>query len=306
MRRIPIVLCLLVLGATPVGNAAAQSASCAEMSAELASLGAPRRDDAIIERQRAEVARLRAYHREIGCEGGGFGFFGRPAECNAINHRLHTMSNLSAQLDSRSAGELADNDRRRRELRAAIARHCTSRPPERTVSSQRTKGGSRLVCVRICDGFFFPLPAPPKDGSTPAELCRASCPNAETALFHAPADGDIEQAVSERGKPYMQLANASRYKKVYDPACSCKAKGETWAQVLRGAEALVSRHKEDVIVTAAKAEEMARPKHLEASTSGKDRAAKRGQRRGVGRDAAPSDQAIDTTTTGSIKRRKRR
>ena len=137
------------------------------------------------------------------------------------------------------------------------------------MTSQRAKRGSRPVCVRTCDGFFFPVPATPRGGKTPADLCQATCPNAETVLFRAPADGDIEQAVSERGKPYTQLANASRYKKVHDPACSCKAKGETWAQVLRGAEAMLSRHKEDVVVTAAKAEEMARPKRVEASASGK-------------------------------------
>jgi hypothetical protein len=300
MRPAAAILAALVLIAAS-GTAHAQGSACQRMRGELASLdGGGRGAGGVAERQRAEVARLEAYYRDIGCEGGGLGFFGRRPECSAIGSRLRELRNLRTQLDDQSRAS-SDTEQRRADLRAAIARDCAGVPDERPQEAWRGRGswrhvgrGGELVCVRTCDGFFFPLSTQPAGGNTPAELCQASCPNAETAVYRMRVGGDIEDAVSERGKPYTQLANASRYKKELVSSCGCKGTGQTWAQALRGAETMLAHRAGDVLVTAAKAAELSRPKVTAKGAKGKNEA---------GAAVIGDGQPVDIGTTGSVKRR---
>ena len=78
--------------------------------------------------------------------------------------------------------------------------------------------GGLAVCVRLCDGFFFPS-ATSAGGD---EACAAQCPDALTARYTEPAGSDrIEDAVSMRGTLYAALPAANRYQTVLDHACSC-------------------------------------------------------------------------------------
>jgi hypothetical protein len=120
-------------------------------------------------------------------------------------------------------------------------------------------------------------------------LCKALCPNAEVAVYHAPRDGNIEDAVSENGKPYMQLANALRYQRSYDPACSCKKPEETWAQTLHKAERMIASRKDDVVVTERVADRI-------FSTAIRAKVTRKSQ--GAGR--APATTSSDIDTTGSL------
>jgi hypothetical protein len=63
------------------------------------------------------------------------------------------------------------------------------------------KGGSKMVCVRTCDGGFFPLATSSRRGGAEgmADMCRALCPNVETRVFTYYASGDIDQAVGLDG-----------------------------------------------------------------------------------------------------------
>ena len=63
--------------------------------------------------------------------------------------------------------------------------------------------------------------------------------------------------MSESGEPYLKLPNALRYRKAYDPSCSCKKPDESWAHALRKAESLIKRRKGDVLVTEAISQQMA-------------------------------------------------
>jgi hypothetical protein len=124
--------------------------------------------------------------------------------------------------------------------------------------NQSRLGGSRVVCVRTCDGFFFPLPADGREGAQ--EMCQALCPEAETQVFYMSPEGDIERGVSASGQPYTSLANASRYRKAVVPNCGCRKEGERWINALQRAEDLLDRRKTDIVVTTQKAEELSRPK----------------------------------------------
>jgi len=74
-----------------------------------------------------------------------------------------------------------------------------------------------------------------------------------------PREGGIEEAVAQTGEPYMKLPNALRYRKAYDPSCSCKGPDERWQYALRKAEGMIEGKKSDVLVTEAVSQQMANP-----------------------------------------------
>jgi hypothetical protein len=119
-------------------------------------------------------------------------------------------------------------------------------------------GAGRPVCVRTCDGFFFPLANSPGGRDNQQEMCQALCPAAETEVFYMAGDGDIQNASRRGGGSYAGLANAGKYTRQFDASCSCKKRGQSWAQALTEAEDMLDRRRGDVIVTEARAAEMSR------------------------------------------------
>src|SRR5277367_5055980 len=96
------------------------------------------------------------------------------------------------------------------------------RPVERPAHPRRryaTNRGSRAaVCVRLCDGFYFPS----VNTSGGDEGCASQCPDAPTAFYSEPPGSDrIEDAVSLRGAPYSALSVANRYQTSFDGTCTC-------------------------------------------------------------------------------------
>ncbi len=121
-------------------------------------------------------------------------------------------------------------------------------------------GGSQPVCVRTCDGFFFPVNYEGARGADRyQEACQASCPSAETEVFFMPPGADLTRASNAKGKNYTQLANAFRYRKERDATCSCKDANQSWAEALAGAEGHIRQNKKDVIVTEQASEDSIRP-----------------------------------------------
>jgi Protein of unknown function (DUF2865) len=121
--------------------------------------------------------------------------------------------------------------------------------------------GSYAVCVRTCDGSFFPVSYSGAGSRADSleEVCRALCPNADVALYSYPFGGTIDEAASASGQPYADLPNAGKFQTTNDPSCSCRRKGQSWADALGDAEARYGHEKHDIIVTPEKSAEMARP-----------------------------------------------
>ncbi len=121
----------------------------------------------------------------------------------------------------------------------------------------------RTVCVRTCDGFYFPISyatIPAKFASDDA-LCRRLCPAAEAQLYTYRNPGeDIQQATSVTGKPYMSLPSALLYRKQLVSSCSCRAPGQSWAQALAGLDDQSTLEKGDILVTEEQAKAMSQPR----------------------------------------------
>ena len=73
----------------------------------------------------------------------------------------------------------------------------------------------RTVCVRMCDGFYWPVSfsAPRSRLYRDASVCSSSC-GSEAKLFHFPSNGgQIDDAVDLTGRVYSRLPNAFKYRK---------------------------------------------------------------------------------------------
>lgn len=90
-------------------------------------------------------------------------------------------------------------------------------------------GGYRTLCVRLCDGFYFPISGATTGSglSRDADACNASC-GTEARLFYYPnAGGGIDSMVDLTGLAYSGLPNAFRYRKTLVPECRCRP--QPWA-----------------------------------------------------------------------------
>src|SRR6185312_1119193 len=90
--------------------------------------------------------------------------------------------------------------------------------------------------------------------------CKRLCPAAEVQLYtHRNPGEEVDQAISTSGVPYSQLPAAFKYRTEYNPSCSCRAPGQSWAQALGvGQDQTVQQG--DIIVTEERAKQLAQPK----------------------------------------------
>lgn len=108
-----------------------------------------------------------------------------------------------------------------RRSRRASARPATARYAAHGVDAW---SGQRTVCVRMCDGYLFPVGNLKGRADLPihAAACAAACPGATTSLYTLPKGAaELDEAVSPQGLPYKAsaLANIYRQRRVADCAC---------------------------------------------------------------------------------------
>src|SRR5260221_4306527 len=101
-----------------------------------------------------------------------------------------------------------------------------SAPRANRRTAGRTVYGNRSICVRLCDGYFFPLGSVTESGSVAeqATQCSSLCPAAPSRLFLVPSGADtIESAASPSdGHLYSELPVAFRYTREFDRTCTCQ------------------------------------------------------------------------------------
>jgi Protein of unknown function (DUF2865) len=81
--------------------------------------------------------------------------------------------------------------------------------------------GGQAYCVRTCDGRYFPITA--SDNQSKAASCNSFCPASETKIVYG---GNIDNSVTEGGKPYSELPNAFRYRNEIVEGCTCNGKDQ--------------------------------------------------------------------------------
>ncbi|MGH6858352.1 MAG: DUF2865 domain-containing protein [Methylocella sp.] len=260
----------------------------------------PNHSGGAAQKQRAELDRAIRYARALGCDRSQFFLFDTaPPQCPGLNAQIQQMQANLAQY--RGGADPAGNAAARQQLTARYNVYCRGQVQVASQPRQRgffetlfgifspnsnpfsvdqsprieqvvplpgedlaPRGGSQAVCVRDCDGGFFPLSlsARQSDPDQLTGLCQALCPNTSVSVYTRSPNQDINTAVSLDGDtPYSDLPNALKFEKTFDPACTCKPPGQSWAEALAGAEQLLGRErKSDIVVTPEKSAELAKPK----------------------------------------------
>ncbi|WP_164730680.1 DUF2865 domain-containing protein [Pelagibacterium montanilacus] len=88
-----------------------------------------------------------------------------------------------------------------------------------------TRQTRRTVCVRTCDGFFWPISFSTTDEhvNQDAIRCHEMCPGSDVLLFSYRNPGEQpEDMISLSGAPYRSAPYAFLYRERVDKSCSCR------------------------------------------------------------------------------------
>lgn len=95
---------------------------------------------------------------------------------------------------------------------------------EEEIGPPDSGGPYRTICVRACDGYYFPLRhnAWRRNFGPDAKSCRNAC-GGEARLFYYPLNGGaVETMVDLAGRPYKEMKTAFGYRKALVKGCTCK------------------------------------------------------------------------------------
>lgn len=245
--------------------------------------------------QQGQLDRVVAQAKRMGCESSGFFslFNQRSEQCGPVNNQIQQMrgnlDQITTSLERLRSGGLggADRENQRRSVLTALAQNnCgpqyaaaardpgqgglfgglfgnnTIAPPSGDLGG--ASGTFRTVCVRTCDGAYFPVSFATVPARFPDDekSCKQLCPAAEATLYTYRNPGeDMNQAVSLSGQQYTALPTAFKFRAEFTPSCSCKAPGQTWSDALKSVDDKDAVAQQgDIIVTEESARKMQQQK----------------------------------------------
>jgi hypothetical protein len=284
-------------------------------------------------KQQAELDRVTLQAKRMGCESSGFFslFNGQSAQCGPVNNQIQQMrgnlDQITVSLERLRSGGIggADRENQRRSVLTALAQNnCgpqyaaaargpggfldnlfgNNNPiPPPSAELGPPSGTFRTVCVRSCDGAYFPVSFATYQArfQDDEKTCKALCPAAEATLFTYRNPGeDINQAVSISGQPYSSLPNAFKFRTEFNPSCACKAAGQTWSEALKSVDDKAAVEQQgDIIVTEESAKRMQQRAQPKGPTPAKTGATPAGTAAPAA--TAPASPPTDTTATASEK-----
>src|SRR5882757_252920 len=308
--------------------------------------GDPAKDDQIhryqdsAAKQQAELDRVTMQAKRMGCDSSGFFslFNGQSEKCGPVNNQIQQMrgnlDQITTSLERLRSGGIGGNERenqRRSVLTALAQNNCgpqyanaargsgnfmdnlfgnNNPSPPSGVDMGPQSGTFRTVCVRTCDGAYFPVSFATYQArfQDDEKSCKALCPATEATLFSYRNPGeDINQAVSLSGQPYSQLPNAFKFRTEFNPSCACKAAGQTWSDALKSIdEKAAAEQQGDIIVTeesAKKMQQRAMPQQ-KAPVAAKKGAAPAGTTATAPAPATPETTAPAANSTGAADEKK--
>jgi Protein of unknown function (DUF2865) len=271
-----------------------QLASIDRAGADPARAEQARRIDESLSKQQADLDRVQAQYQRLGCQPPTlFSIFVQQApQCGSLNGQIQQMrGNIDRTLaDLQRTRRGGEDDMQRQAVIGALAQNncgpqyraaaaaaapqqrgffetlfggpnVNIQPPAAGDYPQVGAGGYRTLCVRTCDGYYFPI-----SNSTSStrfaedeQTCHQLCPATEAVLYsHRNPGEDVAQAVANNGRTYKDLPNAFRYRREFIAACGCRLPGQSWADALgQIKDSTVERG--DIVVTEEKAKAMNQP-----------------------------------------------
>jgi uncharacterized protein DUF2865 len=105
------------------------------------------------------------------------------------------------------------------------------------VATNGPTAGPIALCVRLCDGFYFPISYSTRRErfAGDAKQCEQRCPNGSRLFVHRNPGQDVDDMVDLDGRPYRSLPTAFLHRAQY--VADCTFRGNPWD------EASVARHR---------------------------------------------------------------
>lgn len=93
-----------------------------------------------------------------------------------------------------------------------------------SVSSKGTRGTYRTYCVRLCDGYYWPISFSATSDRLARDdaVCQSGCDSAARLFVHSMPRGGPATMVSLDGRPYAALKTAFSFRSRYDAECRCR------------------------------------------------------------------------------------
>jgi hypothetical protein len=253
-----------------------------------------RRIEETLGKQQDDLNRVQSQFQRLGCQPPSLLsiFVSQPPQCSALNTQIQQMRGGidRTQADLQRTRRGGEDDMQRQGVISALAQNScgaqyqraaaaaapqqrgffetlfggpgsTIAPPAPGDYPQVGASGYRTLCVRTCDGYYFPI-----SNSTSStrfaedeQACQKLCPASEVALYsHRNPGEDIGQAVANNGRLYKDMPNAFRYRREFVATCGCRLPGQSWADALgQIKDSTVERG--DIVVTEEKAKAMSQP-----------------------------------------------
>ncbi|MEO0670499.1 MAG: DUF2865 domain-containing protein [Pseudomonadota bacterium] len=114
----------------------------------------------------------------------------------------------------------------------------------RSLTRQRTYSSTyRTVCVRLCDGYYYPISPSTTRGrfNRDSGRCASSCA-APTRLYYHRAAGSASEMVDLSGRKYVRLPTAFLYRTAYNGNCQCRA--QPWSKEAKDSHQIYALQKE--------------------------------------------------------------
>lgn len=245
---------LLGAGTASAGVCERLRAELANLPRVVVDTASARKYAGAIKRQTVQLRKAKSDQRRLRCSSGSIVVIGgdNADACTTLSTVIGKMERNLQILDRKRrefAGGVSSSGKRGRLLAALADNGCNEKAKVvpvaatetlRTLDEKRTlplgatpEGGGRLelrslggsagggslrtVCVRTCDGGFFPISsgATPLDFRRDQKVCAMMCPETETQLFYQAMAGgqETEQMTSTvTGRPYRELENAFAYR----------------------------------------------------------------------------------------------
>jgi hypothetical protein len=302
LLRLTVAGSVLIATSAAVGQTAQTNPACQRLEGQLVALDRGnddpgraemiRRAEDAANRQQAEVDRMVAQGRRMGCENRGFFsiFSSPPPQCGQVNAQIQqardALERQQNQLEQLHGGNTERAAQRRSLIIALSNNNCGPQYRQAALDrggggfldslfggqtavapgggSQEISGNYRTICVRTCDGYYFPISysVPASRFPDDAQACQRMCPAAQVSLYayHNPGE-DVQQAVSTTdGQPYTALPTAFQYRREYNAACRCRRAGQSWADAMKASGGDVTVEQGDIVVNEDSSKKLSQPR----------------------------------------------
>lgn len=229
LNKAPAIFLGLALGLGFAAEAAAESGYCQQLQADYqradraANSGGGGGKGGDVGRLTRQLADAQNDAKRAGCRRI---LFGKPGKnCPAIMARINQLQRDIGRARGGGGGVFASNNSNSRferdRIRSALVRNGCDVPSSRGGGDNFASSGYRTLCVRTCDGYYFPISYSTSRSRFKIDeaVCQSMYGGVPAELYVHQNGGPSDSAVSLKGEPLDNATNAFAYRHFFSPSC---------------------------------------------------------------------------------------